>query len=208
MRNRPRNGQPGLRGAHAAAARRRLRVHRRPRLAADRATRRTLPDAVPAPPTGEVTVVARLKPGEPALPGRSAADGQIATIQLAADRRRLDAPDLHRRLRAAASRRPGAGRAPAAPGRQARARRGPAPVVRVPVVRLRAARLRRPRLRRPRGVPAPQRRRPGRAGAGSRAGRRRAARPNRRRRRGRHPRRPPAGARGRAPAQAVSISSA
>jgi cytochrome oxidase assembly protein ShyY1 len=41
------------------------------------------PDAVPAPPTGEVTVTARLKPGEP-LPraGRSAPEGQVPTIHL------------------------------------------------------------------------------------------------------------------------------
>ncbi|MDY0909885.1 SURF1 family protein [Microbacterium sp. CFBP9034] len=41
------------------------------------------PDAVPAPPEGEVTVVARLKPGEQ-LPssGRSAPDGQVPTINL------------------------------------------------------------------------------------------------------------------------------
>lgn len=41
------------------------------------------PDSVPAPPTGEVTVVARLKPGEP-LPssGRTAPDGQVPTINL------------------------------------------------------------------------------------------------------------------------------
>ncbi len=41
------------------------------------------PDAVPAPPAGEVTVVARLKPGEP-LPasGRSAPEGQVPTINL------------------------------------------------------------------------------------------------------------------------------
>ena len=41
------------------------------------------PDAVPAPPEGEVTVIARLKPGEP-LPssGRSAPSGQIPTIHL------------------------------------------------------------------------------------------------------------------------------
>ncbi|MCH6229473.1 SURF1 family protein [Microbacterium sp. CFH 31415] len=41
------------------------------------------PDAVPAPPEGEVTVIARLKPGEP-LPssGRSAPDGQVPTIHL------------------------------------------------------------------------------------------------------------------------------
>ncbi|NLP86052.1 SURF1 family protein [Microbacterium sp. CFH 90308] len=41
------------------------------------------PDAVPAPPSGEVTVVVRLRPGE-ALPasGRSAPDGQLPTINL------------------------------------------------------------------------------------------------------------------------------
>jgi cytochrome oxidase assembly protein ShyY1 len=43
------------------------------------------PDAVPAPPEGEVTVIARLKPGEP-LPssGRSAPAGQVPTINLEA----------------------------------------------------------------------------------------------------------------------------
>lgn len=40
------------------------------------------PDAVPAPPAGQVTVVARLKPGEPVVPGRSAPAGQVATINL------------------------------------------------------------------------------------------------------------------------------
>jgi len=41
------------------------------------------PDDVPAPPTGETTVVARLKPGEP-LPrsGRTAPEGQVPTIHL------------------------------------------------------------------------------------------------------------------------------
>ena len=41
------------------------------------------PDAVPAPPAGEVTVIARLRPGEP-LPssGRTAPDGQVPTINL------------------------------------------------------------------------------------------------------------------------------
>lgn len=43
---------------------------------------RDAPDAVPVPPTGELTVVARLKPGEPVVPGRSAPEGQIATIHL------------------------------------------------------------------------------------------------------------------------------
>jgi len=41
-----------------------------------------LPDDVPAPPSGDVTVVARLRDGEPELPGRSAPDGQIPTIHL------------------------------------------------------------------------------------------------------------------------------
>ena len=40
------------------------------------------PDAVPAPPEGQVTVTARIKPGEPAIPGRSAPEGQLATIDL------------------------------------------------------------------------------------------------------------------------------
>ena len=40
------------------------------------------PDFVPAPPAGDVTVVARLKPGEPNLRGRSAPDGQVSTINL------------------------------------------------------------------------------------------------------------------------------
>jgi len=40
------------------------------------------PDAVPAPPAGSVTVTARLKAGEPALAGRSAPAGQVATIEL------------------------------------------------------------------------------------------------------------------------------
>ncbi|AXE54466.1 SURF1 family protein [Aurantimicrobium sp. MWH-Uga1] len=37
---------------------------------------------LPAPPSGEVTVVARLKAGEPAIPGREAAGNQLATIEL------------------------------------------------------------------------------------------------------------------------------
>jgi len=51
------------------------------------------PDVVPAPPTGEVTVVARLKPGEPALGDRTGVPGtnQIATIQLSEVQRRVDA---------------------------------------------------------------------------------------------------------------------
>lgn len=41
-----------------------------------------LPDVIPAPPSGTVTVVARLKAGEPAIAGRGDVPGQIATIEL------------------------------------------------------------------------------------------------------------------------------
>lgn len=40
------------------------------------------PDDVPQPPAGDVTVVVRLKAGEATLPGRSAPEGQVATIHL------------------------------------------------------------------------------------------------------------------------------
>jgi cytochrome oxidase assembly protein ShyY1 len=40
------------------------------------------PDSVPDTPTGEVTVIARLKPGEPEIPGRGAPEGQLATVRL------------------------------------------------------------------------------------------------------------------------------
>lgn len=50
------------------------------------------PDAVPRPPTGEVEVIVRLKPGEPEIPGRSAPEGQIATIHLPEIARLVDAP--------------------------------------------------------------------------------------------------------------------
>jgi cytochrome oxidase assembly protein ShyY1 len=41
------------------------------------------PDVIPAAPSGEVTVVARLKAGEPSIVGRGAVDGQVATVELA-----------------------------------------------------------------------------------------------------------------------------
>ena len=50
------------------------------------------PDAVPAAPNGDVKVIVRLKPGEPALPGRTAPQGQIATIQLGAIASELNLP--------------------------------------------------------------------------------------------------------------------
>lgn len=40
------------------------------------------PDVIPAAPEGRVTVVARLKAGEPTVAGRSAPEGQVATIHL------------------------------------------------------------------------------------------------------------------------------
>ena len=42
-----------------------------------------LPSEVPEPPQGLVEVIARLKPSEPALAGREAVDGTVATIELA-----------------------------------------------------------------------------------------------------------------------------
>lgn len=50
------------------------------------------PDAVPAPPSGEITVIARLRPGEPVIPGRGAPEGQLATIHLPAVAELVDAP--------------------------------------------------------------------------------------------------------------------
>ena len=47
------------------------------------------PDAIPASPTGRVTVVVRLKSSEPTVLGRSAPAGQIATIHL---------PDIAQRI--------------------------------------------------------------------------------------------------------------
>jgi cytochrome oxidase assembly protein ShyY1 len=40
------------------------------------------PDFIPEPPTGEETLVVRLKAGEQSIPGRGAIDGQVATIEL------------------------------------------------------------------------------------------------------------------------------
>ena len=47
-------------------------------------SRQDTPDAIPRAPEGVVTVVARLKAAEPALPNRSAPEGQVATIELPA----------------------------------------------------------------------------------------------------------------------------
>jgi cytochrome oxidase assembly protein ShyY1 len=50
------------------------------------------PDSVPAAPRGEITVVVRLKPGEPDIPGRGAPEGQLATVRLPDVAKLLDAP--------------------------------------------------------------------------------------------------------------------
>jgi len=50
------------------------------------------PDSVPAAPEGEVTVVARLKQGEPVLAGRSASGNQVATINLPQIAERIGKP--------------------------------------------------------------------------------------------------------------------
>ena len=47
------------------------------------------PDSVPAAPGGQVTVIARLKPGEPHLDGRTGVGDQVATIEL---------PDIRKRI--------------------------------------------------------------------------------------------------------------
>ena len=51
------------------------------------------PDEVPAAPRGDVTVTARLKPGEPAIGSRTGVAGtnQIATVQLSEVQKRVDA---------------------------------------------------------------------------------------------------------------------
>lgn len=54
-----------------------------------------LPDEIPPAPTGEMTVVARLQPGEPEVPGRSAPEGQIATIHLPTFAERLGADRVY-----------------------------------------------------------------------------------------------------------------
>ncbi|MDH6180911.1 cytochrome oxidase assembly protein ShyY1 [Microbacteriaceae bacterium SG_E_30_P1] len=50
------------------------------------------PDAVPAPPGDRVSVIARLKAGEPTLPGRSAPAGQLASINLPQVQELVDRP--------------------------------------------------------------------------------------------------------------------
>lgn len=71
------------------------------------------PDEVPDPPGGDVQVVVRLKAGEPAIPGRSAPAGQIATIQLDDIAERLALPSYTRTYGLLASESPAAPTTPA-----------------------------------------------------------------------------------------------
>lgn len=93
VRNRPLNGQPGyevlvplrLAGGEAVI------IDRGWLPIGNKETGR--PDDVPAAPKGEVTVVARIKPGEAAV-DRGAPEGQLASIQLAQYAAELDYPLL------------------------------------------------------------------------------------------------------------------
>ncbi|MET1020900.1 MAG: SURF1 family protein [Arthrobacter sp.] len=93
VRNRPLNGQPGYEVVVP------FRVESGETVIIDRGwlpignNNPGRPDSVPAAPQGTVTVVARLRPAEPALQ-RGAPDGQLASIDLAAYSQQLGYPLL------------------------------------------------------------------------------------------------------------------
>ncbi|MDR7080737.1 cytochrome oxidase assembly protein ShyY1 [Arthrobacter ginsengisoli] len=93
VRNRPLNGQPGYEVVVP------FKVETGETVVIDRGwlpignNNPGRPDAVPAPPQGTVTVIARLKPAEPELQ-RGAPDGQLASIDLAAYSGQLGYPLL------------------------------------------------------------------------------------------------------------------
>lgn len=93
VRNRPLNGQPGFEVLVP------FRTTQGDVFVVDRGwvptgNAQDSPDVVPAPPSGDVTVVARLKPGEPAVGDRTGVPGtnQIATIQLSEVESRVGQP--------------------------------------------------------------------------------------------------------------------
>jgi len=94
VRNRPFNGNPGfevltpLRTADGS-----LFVVDRGWLPTGNHT--DAPDHVPAAPSGTVTVVARLKASEPAIPGRTATGRQVGTIQLSVVKQKLGGADVY-----------------------------------------------------------------------------------------------------------------
>lgn len=92
-RNRPLNGQPGFEVLTP------FQLNDGTVFIVDRGwvpigSRQDTPDVVPEAPRGQTTVVARLKAGEPTLPGRSSPAGtnQVATIQLEEIAERLQMP--------------------------------------------------------------------------------------------------------------------
>jgi len=97
VRNRPLNGQPGFEVLTP------FQLDDGTVFIVDRGwvsigSRQDTPDSVPEAPRGQATVVARLKAGEPTLPGRSAPAGtnQVPTIQLEEISQRLDLPTYTR----------------------------------------------------------------------------------------------------------------
>jgi len=91
VRNRPLNGQPGYEVLTP------LRLDDGTAVIIDRGwlpignIEAGRPDQIPEPPAGQVEVTARMKPGEPAV-NRGAPEGQVASIDLAAQSERLDYP--------------------------------------------------------------------------------------------------------------------
>jgi cytochrome oxidase assembly protein ShyY1 len=93
VRNRPRGGQPGFEVLTP------FQLRDGGVFIVDRGwvpvgSRQDAPDVVPQAPEGEVTVIARLKAGEPAIPGREAPAGsnQVPTIELGLIADRLGLP--------------------------------------------------------------------------------------------------------------------
>ncbi len=104
------------------------------------------PDHVPAPPAGEVDGGrAAQAAASPTLPGRTAPPGQLATIHLDDVAELTGEPTYTGAYGLLASENPARRRA-AAPGHQARGRRGSAPLLRPAVDRVRHPRVHRPGL--------------------------------------------------------------
>jgi cytochrome oxidase assembly protein ShyY1 len=113
VRNRPNSGQPGYEVVVP------FRLDSGPTVIVDRGwlpignKEAGRPDAVPAPPAGEATVVVRLRPSEPAL-DRGAPEGQLASIDLPGFAQQLPYPVLTGAYGMLASETPAAAQTPAA----------------------------------------------------------------------------------------------
>lgn len=113
VRNRPRGGQPGWEVLVP------FRLDDGRVLAIDRGwlqlgDRSDLPVSIPAAPAGTVTVVARLREGEPQLPGQTAPSGQLSTIHLPTVSRLVGEPTYTGAYGVLASESPGPATRPAA----------------------------------------------------------------------------------------------